>query len=143
MQATTFNSKIDLWFIVIAIVASAIVGIAVLHLKGSRTSIAINATVSLVPIVLFIWLPMFNTCYTLSTLTLKIKSGLFLTRTIAIDQIERIEKTRDLDASPALSLDRIRISYREDGEAKNIMISPADQATFLAKLSSLRNKQHR
>ena len=64
---------------------------------------------------------------------LVVRSGLFKWR-ISINEIWDITPTSDPIASPALSLDRLRITY---GKNKSVLISPRDKDAFLAEIGSL------
>lgn len=53
---------------------------------------------------------------------------------VPVQQITRIRPTRNPLSSPALSLDRLEIRY---GKYDSVLVSPADQAGFLAALLRL------
>jgi len=69
-----------------------------------------------------------RTHYTVADGDLRIVSGPF-GWTIALSEITSIEPSRNLLSSPALSIDRLKVSY---GKRKFVLISPADKAGFLA-----------
>lgn len=53
---------------------------------------------------------------------------------IPVDSITQVEATHNPLSSPALSLNRLRVSY---GKYDSVLISPADRAGFLAALLTL------
>ena len=77
-------------------------------------------------LVFFAWL-CFSTSYTVTREALLVQSGPF-SWVVPLREISSIEPTRNPLSSPALSLDRLRIRYG----AREIMISPADKAGFIA-----------
>lgn len=81
-------------------------------------------------VILVIWLPVFNTYYVVENNTLIIKSLVFRWK-ININDITQIEPTHNPLSSPALSLDRIKISYMKNGRIAKVMISPKDKEGFL------------
>lgn len=69
--------------------------------------------------------------YTLTGDTLLIRSGLLLRWRVPISGIESIEPSRTILSSPAWSLDRIRITYRDNSAGKQEMfISPTHREQF-------------
>ena len=80
-------------------------------------------------IALPLWL-LFSTRYTLDSKLLMVKSGPLKWR-IPVKDITNITPTRSIFSSPALSLDRLRISY---GNKRNVMISPRDKDQFLEEI---------
>jgi len=82
------------------------------------------------------YIPMLvNTRYTIiNDETLKIKCGLFLNQTIEIKSIRKIEDTRTVLSSPALSLDRIEIFYNK---FDSVIVSPENKTDFVVELQSL------
>jgi len=81
-------------------------------------------------VILVIWLPVFNTYYVVENNTLIIKSLVFRWK-ININDITQIEPTHNPLSSPALSLDRLKISYMKNGRIAKVMISPKDKEGFL------------
>lgn len=71
-----------------------------------------------------------GTKYTISAPMLIVQSGPFRWQ-IPIAEITRIEPTRNPLSSPALSLDRLRITY---GRSKACMVSPRDKDAFITEL---------
>ncbi len=68
-----------------------------------------------------------RTHYTVANGKLRVVSGPFR-RTISLSDITGVEPTRNPMSSPALSMDRLKVSY---GKKKFVLISPEDKAGFL------------
>jgi hypothetical protein len=81
---------------------------------------------------LFVLWVLATTAYVIGDEHLDVRSGPFRWR-IPLREITSIQRTRNPLSSPALSLDRLAISY---GRGGSCMISPADQAAFLEVLRS-------
>lgn len=73
-----------------------------------------------------------RTHYTVAHGELRVVSGPFR-RTIPLSEISNIEASRNPLSSPALSLDRLKISY---GNKKYVLISPADKSGFLSAVAN-------
>lgn len=71
-----------------------------------------------------------STYYALGERELEARCGPFKW-TVPLAEIRAVVATRSALASPALSLDRIRIEY---GPGRSILVSPDNQAAFLAEL---------
>lgn len=78
----------------------------------------------------FIWWLMRSTYYVVGDTDLVIRSGPFHW-TVPWEGIESITPTHNPLSSPALSLDRLWISYRRGGKKRAVMISPLDKEGFL------------
>lgn len=134
-DVTWFPSKVDLWLG--AIVAGVpVIGLLVLGVSiasGERSAIVV-AIVTLVFIVGLYAVVMFPTRYGITREELIIQFGLLRHR-IRLETIKEVRPTRNPISAPALSLDRlsIRTTGRSFYEA---LISPADQETFCALLST-------
>ncbi|WP_413231499.1 PH domain-containing protein [Microbulbifer aggregans] len=126
-----FQSKVDTWLAVIiwgAAVFSMIIAIYLLIAQPiSKVNIAIVATTSTLGVILPVWI-MLATNYIVSNGLLKIHCGPF-SWSVPIDEISSVTATRDTLSSPALSLDRLRITY---SSGKSIMISPQGKSEFLS-----------
>jgi len=92
--------------------------------------IAVAAVTVLVIILLFAVFT--RTHYTVAHGELRVVSGPFR-RTIPLAEITSIEPTRNPLSSPALSLDRLKVSY---GDKKYVLISPANKAGFLSAIDN-------
>ena len=133
--ASIHSSKVDTWLILVAaLAAGASVGVAVALLREGGVHVVVMVPVV---VVLGTGLPLwtlFGTCYELTPGRLRIRCGPFRW-TVPLNEIRAVTPTRNPLSSPALSLDRLRIDY---GRGSSVMISPRDQARFLAELERLR-----
>jgi hypothetical protein len=134
-----YPSRVDAWFIAVIglSMTAAIVGLVFAAMEDGPLRMLQGLFILLGVIGLLVWI-LVSTNYTLGGDELLIRSGPFSWR-IPIAQITSVDaagrqsllfRTR---SSPALSLDRINLTY---GNGKRIMISPADKAKFLADLKA-------
>lgn len=126
-----FRSKIDWWLLLIFVVITANI-IFKIYQEVHHSSIGTNFSHLMIYslVILVIWLPVFNTYYVVENNTLIIKSLVFRWK-ININDITQIEPTHNPLSSPALSLDRLKISYMKNGRIAKVMISPKDKKGFL------------
>lgn len=128
-----YQSKVDGWLKAVLLLTALSCAVAVLApgLAGAPLLALAVSPMLLVGIGLPLWL-LNSTCYTLGEDKLEAKCGPFRW-TVPLAEIRRLSETRNASASPALSLDRIRIDY---GQGRWIMVSPRDRDAFLAELRS-------
>ena len=88
----------------------------------------ISAIVVLIFVLAFILYLFVSIKYTISNQNLNIKGGFLVNENIDISKIKKIEKTFNILASPAASLDRIEIKY---GDGNSILISPKNKTEFI------------
>ncbi|MPS61073.1 MULTISPECIES: PH domain-containing protein [Acinetobacter] len=126
-----FRSKIDWWLLLIFVVITANI-IFKIYQEVHHSSIGTNFSHLMIYslVILVIWLPVFNTYYVVENNTLIIKSLVFRWK-ININDITQIEPTHNPLSSPALSLDRLKISYMKNERIAKVMISPKDKEGFL------------
>jgi hypothetical protein len=124
-----FRSKVDTWLLlllVIAIVVQVWALVAVLSTNQSAAVSGLTAAI-IIPGILLTVSVLMRTNYTVAGGVLKIVSGPFRW-SIPIVDITEVVDSRSPISSPALSLDRLRISY---GLNKQVLVSPDDKAGFL------------
>ena len=128
---TIFRSKIDLWLVVVVAIAPVVFMDFVFDVLSTSDRVALLSTLAVVAAVwgVMVWL-YYSTRYTISGDFLLVKAGPF-SWVIPIDDIVRVEPTRDPKSSPALSLDRLLIRY---GQSAELMISPKDKSGFMDEL---------
>ncbi len=129
MAAKTFKSKVDAWLVIVLAVSTVVLIAGLAATLYSRPD-PLAVVVMLAATSFFLLLVgsiLLRTYYRVDGGMLTIVSGP-LRRSVAIDQITSVERTRNPLSSPALSLDRLRIRY---GDNKSVMISPADRDKFL------------
>ncbi len=132
MAVKTFKSKVDAWLVIVLAVSTVVLIAGLAATLYSRPD-PLAVVVMLAATLLFLLLVgsiLLRTYYRVDAGMLTIVSGP-LRRSVAIDQITSVERTRNPLSSPALSLDRLRIRY---GDNKSVMISPADRDRFLKAL---------
>ena len=135
-MASVFHSKVDVWLIVVTVTIPVLVlGIVILGDGSADGSGAELLAVAICAVVMIFcaWL-YFSTRYTVTAEALLVKSGPF-SWVVPLREISSIEPTRNPLSSPALSLDRLRVRYGE----REIMISPADKAGFIAAIEKQRD----
>lgn len=122
-----FNSRMD------GITCALLVSFITLLFYGAYQALRHQNPIGkflVVPILLlfnaFVTWSMFSTYYVIEKDILFIHSGPFKWK-VPLLSIKTIEKSFDLLASPALSLRRLRISYKD----KMVLISPKDQDIFI------------
>jgi hypothetical protein len=129
MTPKRFRSKIDRWLLVLLV---AIMGfeLVVMMIAAMQAENARDATLlvfaGLGAGVLIGWLVL-STHYVVEKNMLRIVAGPFRWK-VRLEDIHKVEATRNPLSSPALSLDRLKIHY---GNGRKIMVSPADKAGFL------------
>jgi len=122
-----FKSAVDNWFYFCALVLPLGILLAVVMAMGSMSTF--EGFIVFLAAVLSLGLPLwlvFGTRYEVGSEVLMIRSGPFRW-TIPISSIRSIEASRSLIASPALSLNRLRVRY---GNRKSILVSPRDVQGF-------------
>ena len=77
-----------------------------------------------------------STYYTVSDSDLRVVSGPFKW-TIPLAEINDITPSRNPLSSPALSIDRLKISY---GKKKFILVSPSDKGAFIRSIEQARRQ---
>lgn len=123
-----FRSKRDLWlWLILSLSVLIDLGAAVALLSADLPSLsrAISVAVLLATAALVLWI-MYGTRYLVDQGMLTIYCGPFRKR-LRVSEIESVEPTRSPLSSPALSLDRLRITY---AGGKKIMVSPEDPDRF-------------
>ena len=124
-----YSSKKDIW-IVCVLVISCIVIVAdiIFNFGGGERKIVLGLTV------LFVIMSCLFIRYDINGKKLIIKIGI-LRYSIDITTIENIETCGSWIASPALSLDRIRIDYvNKRKKRKSVIISPSHRKVFINEL---------
>jgi hypothetical protein len=127
-----FSSRIDGALALMAL-APLLGGLVILGTLASRLPVfpgrGFVVAAPLCALTLVLWV-LLTTRYTLEGAHLGVRSGPF-SWVIALKDIRAVTSTRDPHAAPALSLQRLRIDY---GAGRSIMVSPAEEAQFLAEL---------
>jgi hypothetical protein len=91
----------------------------------------------LLPVIGFVVHMFMTTYYVIIGNRLKIKCGFLYSLDIDISTIKKITPTKNPLSSPALSLDRLEITY---GKFDSVLISPKDKKDFIAQLKIVNPK---
>lgn len=126
-----FRSKIDWWVLgfLIAMTGLLIQLLFTMYAKGTMAEYPEHTSVYILTIAV-IWWPVLNTRYIIQEDTLTIHC-LFLKWNIPLANIQKMTPSHDSIASPALSLDRLKIEYIKEGEHKQILVSPRNRQAFI------------
>jgi hypothetical protein len=123
----TFPSKIDTW---LAVIVTGAVGLTWLapfrRLADGRAIDALDIIAPVLVTAFAIWI-FTGTYYVLTSDTLFVRGGP-VRRTIPLRSVQRLRATREPYSSPALSLDRIEVTYG----SKRVLISPRDKRGFVS-----------
>lgn len=132
-----YPSKVDKWLVIM--VGCIIAGVSILIFFVSRNTPAPPPKIMIVvPFLVFgiiLW-SFKSTYYIVEGSTLIVKSA-FMTWRIDIHHIEDVTPTRNPRSSPALSLDRLELRYRQQGRIRTILVSPGEQRRFLEALRAV------
>lgn len=125
-----FSSKKDWWVLAFLVCLSGLLVqlLFTMQAKGNISAYPVHSATYIITIFI-IWWPVFNTRYAVEHEQLIIRC-MFLKWIIPLNQIQCVSKTTNSIASPALSLDRIKIEYTKNGENKFILLSPRDTTAF-------------
>ena len=131
----TFHSKIDLWVWLCPLVLglgliAALFGAVTASSPAALNTFLLTIVLVLLSLAFVAWI-MFSTHYTVQSEALQVRSGPFQWQ-IPLSSIGQVRPTRNPLSAPALSLDRLEVSY---GERKRILISPDNQNRFLTAIN--------
>ena len=131
-----FNSKIDLWLLILLLtaVAACLWGVSVIWDANAMILWPLVPFLA-VGIVLPLWI-LGTLRYFLSDDNLRVRCGPFRWL-IPLRDIKTITPTNDTKSSPAMSLDRLLIEYGDD---RRVMISPEPRSEFLRQLEHRRKQ---
>ena len=122
----TYPSKVDGWIGIVL----AVVPVGLLLEAIFLRSLLVGVVAASVLVVYA--LAVFPTNYELTPDALKVRSGVIRT-SIPYQEIRRVRASRSWLSAPALSLDRLEITY---GSSRTTLVSPRDRAAFLRDLSA-------
>lgn len=131
-----FSSKIDGWLIPIMVLSVGGLFVALIAVLIDEAPWPIRALVGAVTIIvtMLVFAIFRNTAYTIDDDTLRIVSGPFKW-IIPVADIKNITPSRNPLSSPALSIDRLKITY---SERKFVFVSPEDKAGFISAIEQAR-----
>ena len=119
---TTYKSKIDIGLIFPIFMILFGVGILMVFMR------AWAGLVIILLLLTFIIHMLLTTQYKVIGKILRIKSGIFVNKSVNIDTIRKISETNSILSSPANSLDRLELRYNK---FERIIISPEDKGDYL------------
>lgn len=129
-----FSSKKEIFvFILICMIASLAASINAAMESG--TLMSWSCTLLIVLVELAVFLLIYPTKYIIDGDNLLIRCG-FQRKRISISQIIYVRRSHNLLASPALSLDRLEIVYKET-YTDSILISPRNRKEFVESLKTI------
>lgn len=131
MEATNiFPSKVDWWLVALA---ALVPGLQIVLYFTGRTPA--RSLWILLGVVAFMALFLFPIRYVIEGRTVLVKCGLIRWNftSFVVDEIRSVEPSTNPLSSPALSLDRLRVSLR----TRDVLISPRDKTGFLHALEAL------
>lgn len=125
---TTYKSKIDIGL-------TFPIFIVLLGVGGLMAFLRVWAGFAIILLLLTFMIHMLlTTQYKITGKFLRIKSGIFVNKSVNIDTIRKITETNSILSSPANSLDRLELRYNK---FDRIIISPKDKDSFINILSEL------
>lgn len=124
-----FRSKVDRKLFMIGLAAPCVALIAISTSTGRNRAVLLLAIVTALVAGIVVWI-MLSTYYEIAADALIAHSGPFSWR-IPLKEITGVRESDSVRSGPALSMDRLEITW---GERNVLQISPEDKATFLAAL---------
>jgi len=135
MPDIIFVSKVDFWLALLLWSLSLFtVSVPLWQWKRDAHKSLVQTilmTVILIPFAALMLIPFFGTKYILTNDQLQVDSG-FSVQKIELTDITYIMPTQRMSSAPALSLDRIKISYQDE----EILISPKDKSRFYREIQA-------
>ena len=131
-----FSSKVDGWLVPVMLLAFAglVAALIAVLIEPTPWPVRVFAAVMVVLVTLLLFSIFRNTWYEVGDKELRIVCGPFRW-TIPIGDISDIKRTRNPLSAPALSMDRLKISY---GKRKFVLVSPANPERFVVALEQAR-----
>ncbi len=134
-EPLTFPSKRDFWLVAVLWLGAGIEIVVALVLMSSEVPPLVKwlAPAVLLAVAVLIFWVLYGTYYSFQGDTLVIRCGPFRFR-VSLAEIESVTPTRNPLSSPACSLDRLLIQYRQ--ARRWIMVSPDDKIGFFQALAA-------
>ena len=131
-----FSSKVDGWLIPVMVLAFAgmIAALIAVLIEPAPWIVRIGTAVIVVFVTLLLLSVFRNTSYEVGETELRIVSGPFRWK-ILLEDIVDITPTRNPLSSPALSMDRLKVSY---GKRRFVLVSPSKKEEFIAAVEQAR-----
>ncbi|HEY0929851.1 MAG TPA: PH domain-containing protein [Gemmatimonas sp.] len=134
METIRFQSRIDLWLVVVVMVplVAALAALGTRMQQGITKGLVLSTLMMLLALLGSMWL-FVDTSYAATADELRIRSGPFR-ESVPLALLQRIRPTNRLDAAPALSLHRLELQY---GAGRVAIISPRQRDEFIATLTRM------
>jgi hypothetical protein len=133
--AQLFKSKVDRWVVAVFGSAMLVVLLTVGSIVATQPRVSgLNWVLLILPLALGIGLPVWlfaTTSYTIDAESLMVRAGP-MTWVVPLKSITRIEATNSILSAPALSMDRLAVSY---GLGEEVVISPKEKVAFVEALA--------
>ncbi|MGQ8367261.1 PH domain-containing protein [Glaciecola sp. 1036] len=131
MSKVVFKSKMDTWLVLVLLFAigSCLVACVFAFFTESLVEILIISGITVLTSAFIVWC-FVSTYYAITVDKLVVKSGPFVWK-IDLKTITKITASRNPISSPALSLDRLCIEYKQNS---SLLISPKNKVEFLSEL---------
>lgn len=126
---TVHRSKVDAWIALVLWAAFAMSLGACVLVATLRPEHWIVIVALLVVVWGLVGLIAWPVEYRIGSDVLIVRSGLLRWR-VPLSAIEEVSPTRNATSSPAFSLDRLAVTYRQPGGMSTILISPVSKARF-------------
>ena len=131
-----FRSKVDWWFLGFIVAMSGLLAQLILTTYGKGILMQNLLFVVVYALtILVLWWPLWSTRYVVDQEQLIIRS-LWFKWVIPLTAIQSVKETDHSISSPALSLDRLKIEYLQQGQTRSVLVSPKDKAGFRAALEA-------
>ena len=125
-----YRSKIDLWLGLVLVGVPVVAAYLIVRRGPSDIpDFWLGLVVCALMLAFSLWL-LASTRYTIDQDSLHVRSGP-VSCTIALKDIRKISPTRTVSSAPALSMDRLQITY---GNWQDCVVSPKDKEGFLRSL---------
>ena len=133
-----YPTKVDWWIgLILIFTVAVLIGSAVPFFVGPPAQSPLGLGIGILCLALAVWtgwIP-FNTNYEIGQTELIIRSAGFRWR-VPLDSIVEVLPTHNPLSSPACSLDRLRVNYRNrKGRIRFVLISPREKDEFLRDLA--------
>lgn len=133
-----YATKVDWWIgLILIFTAAVLIGSAVPFFVGPPAQTPLGLAIGVFCLVLAVWtgrIP-YNTNYEIGQTELVIRSAGFRWR-VPLEAIVEVIPTHNPLSSPACSLDRLRVNYRNrKGRSRFVLISPREKEDFLRDLA--------
>ena len=133
-----YSTKVDWWIgLILIFTVAVLIGSAMPFFIGPPAQSPMGLGIGVLCLALAVWtgwIP-FNTNYEIGQTELVIRSAGFRWR-VPLDSIVEVLPTHNPLSSPACSLDRLRVNYRNrKGRTRFVLISPREKEEFLHDLA--------